>query len=90
MKWFCVRISLAAVATFFLPFDRLLDVAISCPFGGEDRQGLVYIFNGYSGGLREKPSQVITGQWAAGAIPASFGFSLRGAKDLDMNGYPGE
>uniref|UniRef100_G3PAA4 Integrin, alpha 5 (fibronectin receptor, alpha polypeptide) n=1 Tax=Gasterosteus aculeatus aculeatus TaxID=481459 RepID=G3PAA4_GASAC len=68
--------------------DGFNDVAISCPFGGEDRQGLVYIFNGYSGGLREKPSQVITGQWAAGAIPASFGFSLRGAKDLDMNGYP--
>ncbi|XP_068996733.1 integrin alpha-5 [Embiotoca jacksoni] len=68
--------------------DGFNDVAISCPFGGEDRQGLVYIFNGYSDGLREKPSQVIAGQWAAGTIPASFGFSLRGAKDLDMNGYP--
>ncbi|KAM8862945.1 integrin alpha-5 [Spinachia spinachia] len=68
--------------------DGFNDVAISCPFGGEDRQGLVYIFNGYSEGLREKPSQVITGQWAASAVPASFGFALRGAKDLDMNGYP--
>uniref|UniRef100_A0A8D0A3U0 Integrin, alpha 5 (fibronectin receptor, alpha polypeptide) n=1 Tax=Sander lucioperca TaxID=283035 RepID=A0A8D0A3U0_SANLU len=68
--------------------DGFNDVAISCPFGGEDRQGLVYIYNGYSEGLREKPSQVISGQWAAGAIPASFGFALRGAKDLDMNGYP--
>lgn len=68
--------------------DGFNDVAISCPFGGDDRQGLVYIYNGYSEGLREKPSQVITGQWAAGAIPASFGFALRGAKDLDMNGYP--
>ncbi|KAE8292863.1 Integrin alpha-5 Fibronectin receptor subunit alpha Integrin alpha-F [Larimichthys crocea] len=68
--------------------DGFNDVAISCPYGGEDQQGLVYIFNGYSDGLREKPSQVITGQWAAGTIPASFGFSLRGAKDLDMNGYP--
>ncbi|TMS16480.1 Integrin alpha-5 [Larimichthys crocea] len=72
----------------FLDFCLLVDVAISCPYGGEDQQGLVYIFNGYSDGLREKPSQVITGQWAAGTIPASFGFSLRGAKDLDMNGYP--
>ncbi|KAM6925531.1 integrin alpha-5 [Xenentodon cancila] len=68
--------------------DGFNDVAISCPFGGDDRQGLVYIYNGYSEGLREKPSQVITGQWAAGAFPASFGFALRGAKDLDMNGYP--
>ncbi|XP_053173312.1 integrin alpha-5 [Scomber japonicus] len=68
--------------------DGFNDVAISCPFGGEEQQGLVYIYNGYSEGLREKPSQIITGQWAAGAIPASFGFGLRGAKDLDMNGYP--
>ncbi|XP_041801853.1 integrin alpha-5 [Chelmon rostratus] len=68
--------------------DGFNDVAISAPFGGEDQQGLVYIYNGYSEGLREKPSQVIAGQWAAGTIPASFGFALRGAKDLDMNGYP--
>ncbi|XP_072222384.1 integrin alpha-5 [Leuresthes tenuis] len=68
--------------------DGFNDVAISCPFGGDDRQGLVYIYNGYSEGLREKPSQVITGQWAVGTVPASFGFALRGAKDLDMNGYP--
>lgn len=50
----------------------------------------MYIYNGDSEGLSEKPSQVIRGQWAAGSIPASFGFALRGAKDLDMNGYPGE
>ncbi|XP_014900505.1 integrin alpha-5 [Poecilia latipinna] len=68
--------------------DGFNDVAVSCPFGGDDRRGLVYIYNGYSEGLREKPSQVIVGQWAAGAFPASFGFSLRGAQDLDMNGYP--
>ncbi|KAG7221701.1 hypothetical protein INR49_000068 [Caranx melampygus] len=68
--------------------DGFNDVAISGPFGGEDRQGLVYIYNGYSDGLRDKPSQVIAGQWAAGTIPASFGFALRGTKDLDMNGYP--
>lgn len=68
--------------------DGFNDVAISSPFGGDDHQGLVYIYNGYSSGLREKPSQVIAGQWAAGNFPASFGFSLRGAQDLDMNGYP--
>uniref|UniRef100_A0A667YH67 Integrin, alpha 5 (fibronectin receptor, alpha polypeptide) n=1 Tax=Myripristis murdjan TaxID=586833 RepID=A0A667YH67_9TELE len=68
--------------------DGFNDVAISCPFGGDDRQGLVYIYNGNSAGLRDTPSQVITGQWAAGTMPASFGFALRGAKDLDMNGYP--
>ncbi|XP_053704883.1 integrin alpha-5 [Synchiropus splendidus] len=68
--------------------DGYNDVAISCPFGGADQRGLVYIFNGRSSGLADKPSQVIEGQWAAGSIPASFGFSLRGAQDLDVNGYP--
>uniref|UniRef100_A0A8C8F4N2 Integrin alpha-2 domain-containing protein n=1 Tax=Oncorhynchus tshawytscha TaxID=74940 RepID=A0A8C8F4N2_ONCTS len=70
--------------------DGYNDVAISCPFGGDDKQGLVLIYNGFVGGLRDTPSQVIAGQWASGTVPASFGFALRGAKDLDMNGYPGE
>uniref|UniRef100_A0A8C7RJK4 Integrin, alpha 5 (fibronectin receptor, alpha polypeptide) n=1 Tax=Oncorhynchus mykiss TaxID=8022 RepID=A0A8C7RJK4_ONCMY len=70
-------------------FKVLVDyVAISCPFGGDDQQGLVLIYNGFVGGLRDTPSQVIAGQWASGTVPASFGFALRGAKDLDMNGYP--
>uniref|UniRef100_A0A8C7MPS7 Integrin, alpha 5 (fibronectin receptor, alpha polypeptide) n=1 Tax=Oncorhynchus kisutch TaxID=8019 RepID=A0A8C7MPS7_ONCKI len=68
--------------------DGYNDVAISCPFGGDDKQGLVLIYNGFVGGLRDTPSQVIAGQWASGTVPASFGFALRGAKDLDMNGYP--
>uniref|UniRef100_A0A671S2K0 Integrin alpha-5-like n=1 Tax=Sinocyclocheilus anshuiensis TaxID=1608454 RepID=A0A671S2K0_9TELE len=71
--------------------DGYNDVAISCPFGGENKQGLVLIYNGHAGGLREKPSQVIAGQWASGttsALPASFGYALRGGKDLDNNGYP--
>ncbi|XP_043081037.1 integrin alpha-5 [Puntigrus tetrazona] len=71
--------------------DGYNDVAISCPFGGENKQGLVLIYNGHAGGLREKPSQVIAGQWASAtpsALPASFGYSLRGGKDLDNNGYP--
>uniref|UniRef100_A0A8C5N9J3 Integrin alpha-5-like n=1 Tax=Gouania willdenowi TaxID=441366 RepID=A0A8C5N9J3_GOUWI len=72
-KWSCVSV---------------VDVAISGPFGGEDHQGLVYIYNGFLDGLREKPSQVIKGQWATGTLPACFGFALRGASDLDLNGYP--
>uniref|UniRef100_A0A672MUD3 Integrin alpha-5-like n=1 Tax=Sinocyclocheilus grahami TaxID=75366 RepID=A0A672MUD3_SINGR len=71
--------------------DGYNDVAISCPFGGENKQGLVLIYNGHVGGLREKPSQVIAGQWASAtpsALPASFGYALRGGKDLDNNGYP--
>lgn len=71
--------------------DGYNDVAISSPFGGKDEQGLVFIYNGYAKGLQAKPSQVISGQWASvtpASLPAIFGFSLKGGKDLDHNGYP--
>ncbi|KAJ8258192.1 hypothetical protein GJAV_G00194210 [Gymnothorax javanicus] len=68
--------------------DGFNDVAISCPFGGEDQQGMVLIYNGHASGLKDAPSQVLTGQWASATMPASFGFAIRGNKDLDMNGYP--
>lgn len=35
------------------------------------------------------PSQVLEGQWAARTMPPSFGYSLKGATDVDKNGYPG-
>ncbi|KAG9330001.1 hypothetical protein JZ751_028286 [Albula glossodonta] len=68
--------------------DGFNDVAISCPFGGEDQQGVVLIYNGQAGGLKDTPSQVLTGQWASTSLPASFGYAVRGNKDLDDNGYP--
>ncbi|KAB5546487.1 hypothetical protein PHYPO_G00072620 [Pangasianodon hypophthalmus] len=71
--------------------DGFNDIAISSPFGGKDEQGLVFIYNGYAKGLREKPSQVISGQWSSAAPPAppaSFGYTMKGGKDLDHNGYP--
>ncbi|KAF4078703.1 hypothetical protein AMELA_G00201990 [Ameiurus melas] len=71
--------------------DGFNDIAISSPFGGKDEQGLVFIYNGYAKGLREKPSQVIAGQWSSAAPPAppvSFGYTMKGGKDLDHNGYP--
>lgn len=68
----------------------LPDLAIGCPFGGKDRQGLVFIYNGQPTGLRDTPSQVLAGQWAASMLHAGFGFAIQGSKDLDENGYPGE
>lgn len=65
------------------------DMAIGCPYGGEDQQGLVLIYNGHAGGLMDIPTQTLSGQWASSSFPASFGFALRGNKDLDQNGYPG-
>ncbi|XP_077779873.1 integrin alpha-5 isoform X1 [Podarcis muralis] len=68
--------------------DGYNDVAIGAPFGGKEQQGMVYVYNGRPGGLNPKPSQVLQGHWPAGQTPDFFGFSMRGAKDLDGNGYP--
>lgn len=67
----------------------VLDMAVGCPYGGEDQQGLVFIYNGHAGGLNHAASQTLSGQWAVSAFPSGFGFAMRGDKDLDQNGYPG-
>ncbi|EGV92020.1 Integrin alpha-V [Cricetulus griseus] len=68
--------------------DGFNDIAIAAPYGGEDQKGLVYIFNGRSTGLNSVPSQILEGQWAAQSMPPSFGYSMKGATDVDRNGYP--
>ncbi|XP_075055341.1 integrin alpha-5 [Mixophyes fleayi] len=68
--------------------DGFNDIAIGAPFEGKDNRGVVFIFNGQAGGLSPKPSQVLEGLWGSPLAPAFFGFSARGGKDLDGNGYP--
>lgn len=68
--------------------DGFNDIAVGCPFGGEDQQGQVFIYNGFAEGLEDTPSQTLSGQWASRAFPAGFGFALRSNKDVDQNGYP--
>ncbi|GLD61336.1 integrin alpha-5-like protein [Lates japonicus] len=68
--------------------DGFNDMAIGCPYGGDDQQGLVLIYNGHAGGLMDMPTQTLSGQWASSSFPASFGFAMRGNRDLDQNGYP--
>ncbi|XP_003224482.1 integrin alpha-5 [Anolis carolinensis] len=68
--------------------DGYNDVAIAAPFGGKSQQGVVYVYNGRHDGLDPKPSQMLQGHWPPGQTPDFFGFALRGAKDLDRNGYP--
>uniref|UniRef100_A0AAX7VJ75 Integrin alpha-2 domain-containing protein n=1 Tax=Astatotilapia calliptera TaxID=8154 RepID=A0AAX7VJ75_ASTCA len=68
--------------------DGFNDVAIGCPYGGDDQQGSVFIYNGHVGGLKDTPTQMLSGQWAFSSFPASFGFTVRGNRDLDQNGYP--
>ncbi|XP_036174464.1 integrin alpha-V isoform X2 [Myotis myotis] len=68
--------------------DGFNDIAIAAPYGGEDRKGIVYIFNGRSTGLNAAPSQALEGRWAAQSMPPSFGYAMKGATDIDRNGYP--
>ncbi|KFU87802.1 Integrin alpha-V, partial [Chaetura pelagica] len=68
--------------------DGFNDIAVAAPYGGEDKRGLVYIYNGRANGLNGVPSQILEGQWAARTMPPSFGYSLKGATDVDKNGYP--
>nr|XP_056705470.1 integrin alpha-5 [Euleptes europaea] len=68
--------------------DGYNDVAIGAPFGGQAQQGMVYVYNGRRDGLHPKPSQVLQGRWPDSQTLDFFGFSMRGAKDLDGNGYP--
>lgn len=69
--------------------DGFNDVAVGAPYAGDEHQGLVYIYNGCPDGLNSTPSQILNGMWATtNSVPASFGFAVRGAMDLDRNGYP--
>ncbi|XP_008408444.1 integrin alpha-5-like [Poecilia reticulata] len=68
--------------------DGFNDMAVGCPYGGDHQQGVVFIHNGHAGGLKDTPTQVLSGQWASSSFPASFGFTLRGDMDIDQNGYP--
>ncbi|XP_030396874.1 integrin alpha-IIb isoform X2 [Gopherus evgoodei] len=62
--------------------DGYVDVAVGAPFA---RSGCVLIFRGCSEGLRTPASQVLESPFPD---HAAFGFSVRGATDIDANGYP--
>lgn len=65
--------------------DGYNDIAVAAPYGGPSGQGQVLVFLGQSEGLSPRPSQVLDSPFSAGS---GFGFSLRGAVDIDDNGYP--
>ncbi|NWV49423.1 ITA2B protein, partial [Daphoenositta chrysoptera] len=60
------------------------DVAVGAPQGGDSGSGQVFIFRGQSEGLAPVPTQRLDSPVPG---PAAFGFALRGATDLDGNGY---
>ncbi|XP_033619035.1 integrin alpha-IIb [Fukomys damarensis] len=65
--------------------DGYNDVAVAAPYGGPSGRGQVLVFLGQSEGLSVQPSQVLDSPFPAGS---GFGFSLRGATDIDDDGYP--
>ncbi|XP_058039830.1 integrin alpha-IIb isoform X2 [Ahaetulla prasina] len=65
--------------------DGYIDIAIGAPFAGQDGGGQVYIYCGHSEGLSASPSQILKNPFSESA---GFGFAIRGASDIDVNGYP--
>ncbi|XP_064256206.1 integrin alpha-IIb [Passer domesticus] len=75
----------AAIASLGdLDKDGFGDVAVGAPQGGDSGSGQVFIFRGQSEGLAPVPTQRLDSPFPG---PAAFGFALRGAADLDGNGY---
>ncbi|XP_074973401.1 integrin alpha-IIb [Phalacrocorax aristotelis] len=75
----------AAIASLGdLDKDGYGDVAVGAPLAGDGGSGQVFIFRGQSEGLMPVPTQRLDSPFPG---PAAFGFALRGATDLDGNGY---
>uniref|UniRef100_A0A672MWZ8 Integrin alpha-8-like n=1 Tax=Sinocyclocheilus grahami TaxID=75366 RepID=A0A672MWZ8_SINGR len=66
--------------------DGFNDVAVGAPGSGEG--GQVFIYLGQSDGLTNQYVQVIESPFKTLKDPPMFGFSMRGATDIDDNGYP--
>ncbi|XP_014210649.1 integrin alpha-PS1 [Copidosoma floridanum] len=64
--------------------DGFEDIAVGAPYEG---MGTVYIYLGSKNGLITTPSQVIHSE--STPVPLkTFGYSLSGGIDMDLNGYP--
>lgn len=67
--------------------DGFIDVAISAPYGGKDRGGVVFIYFGTKDGIESSFRQAIEASDISVGVK-TFGFSLAGNVDVDNNGYP--
>ncbi|XP_016838421.1 integrin alpha-PS1 isoform X2 [Nasonia vitripennis] len=64
--------------------DGYEDIAIGAPYEG---MGTVYVYLGSKNGLITTPSQVIHSENTPVPLK-TFGYSLSGGVDMDLNGYP--
>ncbi|XP_066301695.1 integrin alpha-5-like [Branchiostoma lanceolatum] len=81
------RFGTAMVAMGDMDSDGFNDVAVGAPYAGKTGEGVVYIFRGSLGGLREEPSLAIEAS-SVGPGLKSFGYCLSGGVDIDGNLYP--
>lgn len=68
------------------------DVAVGCPFGGEERGGRVLIYNGHHNVAAQGltlSQELRAARSRAGGL-SGYGFTLRGGQDVDNNKYPGK
>ncbi|XP_053216463.1 integrin alpha-IIb [Podarcis raffonei] len=79
------RFGMAIASLGDIDQDGCTDIAIGAPFAGQDGGGRVYIYRGHREGLSSSPSQILESPFSG---PAGFGFAIRGAVDIDANGYP--
>lgn len=64
------------------------DIIVSAPYDGENGRGVIYVFHGSESGIREQFTQRIQARDVSRDLKG-FGFSLKGGRDVDGNGYPG-
>ncbi|KAJ8881836.1 hypothetical protein PR048_018322, partial [Dryococelus australis] len=69
--------------------DGYADIAVGAPYGGEDRRGVIYIYNGNRDGISSKYSQRILGSDINKSI-RGFGISISNGMDIDNNNYNGK
>uniref|UniRef100_T1JAL2 Uncharacterized protein n=1 Tax=Strigamia maritima TaxID=126957 RepID=T1JAL2_STRMM len=67
--------------------DGFGDFVVGAPYGGSNARGAVYIFHGSKKGVKSRVSQVIFAEDLDSNL-STFGFSLSGGLDMDMNEYP--
>ncbi|GBP17175.1 Integrin alpha-PS2 [Eumeta japonica] len=80
------RFGLAVTSLGDINLDGFGDLAVGAPYSGKNGRGMVFIYYGSAQGLRETYSQAIAAEEVDPYL-TTFGFSLSGGLDLDMNNF---
>lgn len=83
------RFGHAVTAAGDLNGDGYNDIVVGAPFDGEDGRGAIYVYHGSGEGIRVELTQRIVAKDVNFDL-RTFGFSLKGGRDVDRNDYPGD